>query len=437
MKRITYILKWVKNVYLLSVGFKVLSTVLLFANSIFLARLLGVDDLGVYANFISIAGLIAAIGNIALPQILVRETARFWSAGDMKMLKQIWTWAATTFLTIFALWAVVVVFFNWAFTDAQQNNSLYVTLIAVAIFGLSGVLFMFSAILRGSGLRLVGQFPTLILQPALFSIALASLFFLGEQASCVTFALFANLSSMFSALIISILALLYFRPLRRRPQKQEQSSERPALWNSLFHHGTASVFQYISANVAIILLAALGATADAGIFRVSVALSAIVLLPLRAIYATINPRISQFFYSSETSKMLDMLKQTLFIVVALSGSLAVLLLVFGPFVIETAYGSDFEPAYYVVCILIAGNFLSSAFGPVGSILSMTGNEKETAKTVVLAAILACVLNVILLPSLGAIGAAIATVSATLFWNARMWYIVRYRLGLKCALIDYV
>ena len=57
MKRLIPVLKWVKNVYLLSVGFKALSTVLLFANSILLARLLGVDDLGVKGHVPSIVNI--------------------------------------------------------------------------------------------------------------------------------------------------------------------------------------------------------------------------------------------------------------------------------------------------------------------------------------------------------------------------------------------
>ena len=160
-------------------------------------------------------------------------------------------------------------------------------------------------------------------------------------------------------------------------------------------------------------------------------------MPLQAINATINPRIANYFFKDRKSELQGMLKQSLIIIVTLSSVIGFSLVFLGKWIIGTAYGVEFGPAYYLVCILVVSNFLSSAFGSVGSILNMTGNERETAKTVVLASILAIILNFALIPILGAIGGAIATMLATLFWNIRMWYVVRSRLGIKCALIDYL
>ncbi|WP_373929902.1 polysaccharide biosynthesis C-terminal domain-containing protein [Vibrio cyclitrophicus] len=72
------------------------------------------------------------------------------------------------------------------------------------------------------------------------------------------------------------------------------------------------------------------------------------------------------------------------------------------------FGSDFTDAYYVLIILIFGQFISSISGTVVFLLQMTGLQRELRNNVIIATILSVLLGWFLVPVYGVIGAAIMT-----------------------------
>jgi O-antigen/teichoic acid export membrane protein len=61
---------------------------------------------------------------------------------------------------------------------------------------------------------------------------------------------------------------------------------------------------------------------------------------------------------------------------------------------------------------------------------MTGHEKETTKSVFIGAAVNLVLNLILTPLWGPIGAATATTVTLIVWNLIMWHKVRVLVGIE-------
>jgi len=103
----------------------------------------------------------------------------------------------------------------------------------------------------------------------------------------------------------------------------------------------------------------------------------------------------------------------------------------------TAFGQPIlrrlDPAFAVgypsLVVLAVGMFLNSAAGPVGYLLTMTGNQWVCLAVLACAAIFNIVASVVMIPWLGIFGAAIANVLALVFWNVLMIVVVRRRLGI--------
>jgi O-antigen/teichoic acid export membrane protein len=78
------------------------------------------------------------------------------------------------------------------------------------------------------------------------------------------------------------------------------------------------------------------------------------------------------------------------------------------------FGPDFTTAYPVMFALAVGLLLRAWAGPAQCLLVVGGRQKAAAAVLMLAVIVNVVLNVLLIPQLGILGAAIATAAAFSF-----------------------
>jgi O-antigen/teichoic acid export membrane protein len=95
----------------------------------------------------------------------------------------------------------------------------------------------------------------------------------------------------------------------------------------------------------------------------------------------------------------------------------------------TLYGSAFSGAYPPLLVLMGGRLVSAAFGSVGVVLITVGRENDLLAGVGVGAGVNIVLNFLLIPPFGAMGAATATAVSIVAWNVVMGALVRKRTGL--------
>jgi O-antigen/teichoic acid export membrane protein len=93
------------------------------------------------------------------------------------------------------------------------------------------------------------------------------------------------------------------------------------------------------------------------------------------------------------------------------------------------FGDGFPAGYGPLLVLAAGQATSALVGSVGLLLSMTGHQKEAARIMLAAALANVVLNALLIPRFGLLGAAVATAATTAAWNLAMLVRVVRTLGI--------
>jgi O-antigen/teichoic acid export membrane protein len=112
---------------------------------------------------------------------------------------------------------------------------------------------------------------------------------------------------------------------------------------------------------------------------------------------------------------------------------AIMLACLGPIVLSL-FGSDFTEGYLTLLIVLTGLVLRSATGPVEYLLNMTGHHRDTMQVYALAALANVGLNLILIPTFGILGAAIATYTAMLGGNVCLYRLVQKRLGVNASIL---
>lgn len=85
------------------------------------------------------------------------------------------------------------------------------------------------------------------------------------------------------------------------------------------------------------------------------------------------------------------------------------------------FGSGFSEAEWALRLLVIGRFLDVVFGTTGNLMMMTGYQNKLAIVLGTCTLINVVLNALLIPLYGVVGAAIATTSSLIIWN--VWLLI--------------
>ena len=105
------------------------------------------------------------------------------------------------------------------------------------------------------------------------------------------------------------------------------------------------------------------------------------------------------------------------------------LLVFGEPLLRL-FGAPFVAVRLPLAVLVGGQLVNAAAGPVGYLLAMTGHQDDNARVFAVSALLNLGLNALLIPAFGLIGAASATALTMAVWNLWLHALTVRRLGVR-------
>lgn len=165
--------------------------------------------------------------------------------------------------------------------------------------------------------------------------------------------------------------------------------------------------QLILAKADIIMVGALMSPTEAGKYAVASLLAGLVTFLVGTANQVIAPAISQLFTQNLIEDLQRMVSISALAISALTLPLVIVLLVFGrDFLL--LFGVEFADQYNVLTVLMIGQIVIVLWGSVGFLLTMTEYQVMASWVVGGSSILNIVLNFILIPQFGLIGAAAAT-----------------------------
>lgn len=183
------------------------------------------------------------------------------------------------------------------------------------------------------------------------------------------------------------------------------------------------------AKLDVMLLGAIMGTADVGPYYAAVKMAGFAFFASQAVNVVLAPMIAERYDAGDMQGLQSVAVYGARI--ALAGALAVALFcaAAGRWVLGL-FGHGFDTAYVPLLILALGYCISTCFGEVGFMLSMTKYQKQASFFVLIGIAANCVVAVLLVPRLGATGAAIGASLSLVIWRGLAWRFVTTRLGVE-------
>jgi O-antigen/teichoic acid export membrane protein len=393
-------------------------------------------EYGVYAwgqNLLFLLGSLFALG---IPLATSRLVAVHASRGDHVSLDQIGRsgarWLALSALAGASI-AVGVVFLlpEAAFSELPRP----VALLSIAASPLVAFTLFHQAMARAQS-RLASAFlPTQVLRPVFAGgLAVAWFVWVDSNPSGIE-VLCAVASSLLLVLVIQWFIARKRRLARRSDRSRDSSSADRRYYGShrimptalpMFATRLSDIFiQYGN----VLVLGILGGPLAAAGFFVADRLSHLASVPRSVISSVVQPWLASAHAEEDDQRLQQVVKHaghtTLWPTLAIAISVAIT----GHFLLGL-FGMEYRSAFPILIVLLFSHVLGAALGPAQQLLMMTGHQKAVMRVMALASLCHLLSLLVLIPWLGAVGAAFATLVSTLVARMGCLRMVRQRLKLE-------
>jgi len=355
-------------------------------STILLSRLLGTAGLGEFRLGSVLVQLVTAFCVLGLDKALLRYLPVLEARGE-KGRGLLVAGSSVVFIISLALSAVLL---------------LTAPIIATAYFHSPALFRFFSGAVTAAKRFDFASKVTNILSPAVFVFLLTLLAFIWPS---VKGAIAARIVAQLAAGgVLAVFLVQHCAKLQTESSTQGIFKSYLLLSIPLFVIGLG--FQLLN-QMDTIMLGHFVSAKDVGIYSVAFKVSAFVLLGLEILLPIVAPLFAQFKETHDDQSM-----ETLFVTATkwLGYSALVIFVCIAVFRVELlqVFGKEFAGGSTVLLILAVGQLVNAATGPTGVLLTMTGKQKwELTNTISIVA-LNFLLNLLLIPRMGMIGAAVAT-----------------------------
>jgi len=402
---------------------KVLGAGLGFGFNVLLARLLGAEGTGVYYLALTVTTIASVVGRMGLDNALLRFTAanaaqREWDKVAGVYRKGIWiavgaSSAAMLIVVSSASWIAQSIF-------SEPTLTAPLRLMAFGILPMS-LLTLHAELLKGlkkiRDAMLVQGVGLPIISVPLLSLLGGSLGILGAAVAYVM-----------STVIVLLLGIGLWR--RATPQLRGLRGifdTRRLITTSLPLFWVASMNLVMSWTDTIML----GIWTDSesvGIYGVAMRTAMLTSFILVAVNSIVAPKFASLYVQGDHRALGNLARNATKLITFLSMPV-LLLFVIAPTQVLEMFGPHFTAGATVLVILAVGQFVNVATGSVGYLLMMSGHEKLMRNNIITSAALNVVLNVMLIPKYGIIGAAIATAICIATMNIMSTVLVYWKLSI--------
>lgn len=395
-----------------------------FGSQVGLAHLLGSGAFGQYVYIVTWVSLLAIVGRFGLDFAALRFIPEYRARGEWGLLRGFFRRSVLLGTIIPSVMAGLGLGVTLAYARWVDPQALVPCLLALALLTVLSLQGLFTAQLRALKRVVLGQLPRQLLSPvAIVSLTFAVVFLSGQSAGATTA---LTVSLLANACLMVLAGGLAYWQLRADYGHVEPQYDR-RLWRScslsmLF----VGVVQVINLRVDMLMVGAIRGMPDAGLYGAASQVAGLTLIGLLGVNAIAAPMISELHAKGRHEEFQRFLTLAAWGICAVTLPLGLGLIGMGAWLLGL-FGSEFVAGYPVLVTLVIGQSVSALIGPVGFLAIMTGNQRGGAWIFGIGAALNIVLNAILIPRFGLLGAAASTALATGFWKLLMMTFVMRRL----------
>jgi O-antigen/teichoic acid export membrane protein len=390
-----------------------LALLMSFVTVLFISRNFSAKELGVFTLVQSVLMIMISIGRFGMHQSMIKRVAVNKAKNNVIGIRKDYSNAlfvsiGVSLLIVFAYLLVMPILGDRFLPDLQ--GSMYLFAIAGSV-----IILVWRDINVASLRGLKAISISVFLEQA--SVHLFTLIFL----LVIYFAIEpegAILNSYFLAILSAFLISQWFwyRESNKLDHTQGQADfSRRDLINLSFPMLLSSSLLMLNQWMDSLMLGYFLNEEEVGLYNVALRISNLVMIPLFAVNAVAAPKFAEDYSKDGRTSLQGTVSQASKMIFLLSIPLVVVLGIGGEFALSI-FGEEYTASYLPLLILLIGQAVNVSAGSVMNLLQMTGYEKLGNRIVLASTVTNIVLNVLLIPLYGAIGAAIATSASLVMWN---------------------
>lgn len=409
----------------------VLGTAASFVARIVIARILG--DVQTFGDFIyafSWLNTLLVIAPFGFDTTALRYVAAYFDHSQWGLLREFINHSQRTTLAFSALLGMLVATGAWLARETITPDLLVTLWIVSALIPVNSLAIVTSRYILALKKVIAAQAPLSLFR---FMFLIGAVYVGIVVLRLPAHAYLVAMAYGVLTLVILLVSYLYLWPiLKLGPLQNTGANSLRQEWNkNSFEVLIMNTFTLLVGRIDIIFVGFFVGTAQAGIYAAAATLSSLLSFALIAVNSIIAPLISEYHMEGRIDKFQQIatyavLSVSCYCLVAGAG-----LIILGKPILGL-FGEDFIEGYPALIVLLVGQIANSFAGSVGYLMTMTGHQRKALYPMAGGAVASLVLNLVLIPCFGTIGAAVATSVATALWNIAMYFQVRRYLGIDAS-----
>ncbi len=418
---------------LLSLAIKFAGAVITYAMIVILARVMTVEQYGVFAFGLNLAIISAALSGFGFQTGILRYWPKYVATNNPA--------AARGVVSLGYLYLAVG---GWIMIGLAVSGAILVAIIfgkyqiveffVISVLGLIISLGDYSTgLLRAQGSVLVSMLPREVFW-RMFTIFGVGV---GLAAGYAISGLFAL---SICGLVLIVLTFWQLIVIRRNITKQlppsASTSDIAELRPSLIPLWISGIVIALLQQFDVVVVGSLLGSAEAGSYFAAQKTAGLLSLVLIAAGLVAAPSMSGLYNAGKMEELQRLCRGMAAVIVAITGAGFLFMALAGKFLLGL-FDAHYIAAYPILLIVALGTMIDAISGPNAYLMQMTNYEKPYLKIMCICYGLVLVAQFILVPMWGATGAAIASTGGIVSWNLWAIYVLRKDAGLDPSLLSLI
>jgi O-antigen/teichoic acid export membrane protein len=234
-----------------------------------------------------------------------------------------------------------------------------------------------------------------------------------------------------TTIFIIIIQFRTLRPLISSPRGHIQAATSWTTWLiEAFPLLGAGIAFSVNSQVDMILLGILKGPEYTAIYQVGTKAASVLVIALSSLSVVYQPLLSRAYFAGDLDDVKMKSASISRIALAVAMVCAIIFIPLRNVIIEIIFGHAYIEAGQVMVILIMARLVNSSVGAVGPYLSMTQKGKLLFAGLAVESVTNVALNLLLIPSYGYVGAAVATGASMVLMNVSMAFYIKKKYGVS-------